>query len=209
LKVSILGASGRTGRELVKQALESGHDVTAFVRDPAKLKTTGDKLTVVQGDMLDAAAVERAVNGQDVVISALGSPGLGPSNDLSEGTRNIIAAMEKARVKRLIFESSIGIGDSRDHAGWFARKVFFPLVVKNVFADKEVQERLIMESSLDWIIVRPGRLTNGRRTGTYRHGDQIDARNPGGTISRADTAEFMLRQIDDDTYLRKTPGVSY
>jgi putative NADH-flavin reductase len=164
---------------------------------------------VVQGNMLDADPLTRAMDGQDAVVSALGSPGLRKSTDLSEGVRNIIGAMERTGVKRFIFESSIGIGDSRDHAGWFARKVFFRFVVKNIFADKEIQERLIKESSLDWVIVRPGRLTNGPRTGRYRHGDEIDAQHPAGTISRADTAEFMLKHLTDDKYLHKTPGVSY
>src|SRR4051794_17092135 len=118
MKVVVLGATGGTGRELVKQALELGHDVTAFVRDPAKLKIEHERLSVVQGNMLDTASLEKAIIGQDVVVSALGSPGLGKSTDLSEGTANIIRAMDKAGVKRLVFESAIGIGDSHDDAPW-------------------------------------------------------------------------------------------
>lgn len=209
MKLLIFGSTGRTGRELVMQALEAGHDVTAFARDPAKLEIDHDRLTAVKGDISDPASIHRAMPGHDVVLSALGSPGLGKSNMLSEGTRHIISAMASAGVNRLIFESSIGIGDSRDHAGVFARWIFFPLILRNIFADKEIQERIIMESSLDWIIVRPGRLTNGPRTGTYRQGDEINAAAVGGSISRADTAEFMLRQLTNDTYLRQTPAVSY
>ena len=209
MKVVILGATGGTGRELVKQALELGHDVTAFVRDPSKLKLEHEKLSLVQGNMLDAASLEKAVAGKDAVISALGSPGLGKSTDLSEGTANIIRVMDNTGVKRLIFESTVGIDDSRDHAPWIARKFFFPVVLKNIFADKEIQERYIKASDLDWTIVRPARLTNGPRTSNYRIGNEINENAVSKTISRADTAEFMLKQLTDDKFIRKTPAVSY
>ncbi|CAN5433444.1 SDR family oxidoreductase [soil metagenome] len=209
MKLLIFGSTGLTGRELVTQALDAGHDVTAFARDPAKMQIEHDRLNIVKGNISDPASIERAIPGHDVVLSTLGSPGLGKSNMLSEGTRHIIAAMVSAGVKRLIFESSIGIGDSRDHASVFARWIFFPIFLKNIFADKEIQEEIIMESSVDWIIVRPGRLTNGPRTGNYREGDEINAVAVGGSISRADTAEFMLLQLTDDRYLHQTPAVSY
>jgi putative NADH-flavin reductase len=209
MKVVILGATGGTGRELVKQALELGHDVTGFVRDPSKLKAEHKRLSVVQGNMLDPESLERAVAGQDAVVSALGSPGLGKSIDLSEGTANIIRVMDKLGVKRLIFESTVGIDDSRDHAPWIARKFFFPVVLKNVFTDKEIQEKYIKASDLDWTIVRPAKLTNGPRKGKYRFGDEINERAVSKTISRADTAEFMLKQLTDDSFVRKTPAVSY
>ncbi len=209
MKLLVFGATGGTGREIVKQALEAGHEVSAFVRNPAKLDLTHEMLKLIQGDIRDVSSVTGAVPGHDAVLSALGSPGLGKSNELSEGTKRIVSAMSEFGVKRLIFESSIGIGDSRRHAGLFARWVFFPLVVKNIFADKEIQERYIMESTLDWTIVRPGRLTNGPRTGVYRHGSQINENAVGGAISRADVATFMLQQLSDNTYLRRTPGVSY
>lgn len=209
MKLLIFGSTGLTGLELVRQALEAGHDVTAFARDPPKMKLEDERLTVVKGDITEPATIEASVPGHDVVLSALGSPGLGKSSMLSDGTRSIISAMETAGIKRLVFESSIGIGDSRDDASFAARWIFFPLVLKNIFADKEIQERLIMESSLDWIIVRPARLTNGPKTGIYREGAAINSVAISKTISRADTAEFMLRQATDDSYLHKTPGVSY
>lgn len=209
MKVVILGATGGTGRELVKQALELGHDVTAFVRDPSRLKIGHERLAMVVGNMLDPSSLEKAIAGQDAVISALGSPGLGKSTDLSEGTANIIRVMENSGVKRLIFESTIGIDDSRDHAPWIARKFFFPVVLKNIFADKEIQERYIKASDLDWTIVRPARLTNGPLTSKYRIGSEINVNAVSSTISRADTAEFMLKQLTDNIFVRKTPAVSY
>ena len=209
MKLVILGATGGTGRELVKQALELGHDVTAFVRDPVKLTLKHEKLSVVKGNMLDRRSLEKAIAGQDAVISALGSPGLGKSTDLSDGTSNIIRVMDEKGVNRLIFESTIGIDDSRDHAPWLARKFFFAVVLKNIFADKEIQERYIKASDLDWTIVRPARLTNGPRTSKYRTGSEINEKAVSKTISRADTAEFMLRQVSDNSFVRKTPAVSY
>jgi putative NADH-flavin reductase len=209
MKVVILGATGGTGRELVKQALEIGHDVTAFVRDPSKLSLKHEKLSIVQGNMLDAASIERAIAGQDAVISALGSPGLGKSTDLSDATMLIINAMEASGVRRLIFESTVGISDSKNHTPWLARKTLIPLLLKNIFADKEIQERYIKDSSLDWIIVRPARLTNRPRTGKYRIGSEINEHAPSKTISRSDVAAFMLKQLSDDTFLHSTPAVSY
>jgi putative NADH-flavin reductase len=209
MKVVILGATGGTGRELVKQALELGHDVTAFVRDPSKLKIKDEKLTVVQGDMLDPATLDKAIAGQDAVICALGVAGLGKSTDLSEGTANVIRAMDRSCVKRFILESTVGIEDSTNHAPWIARKFFFPFVLKNIVPEKVRQERLTKASDLVWTIVRPGRLTNGPRTGKYRIGDEINEKSVSGTISRADTADFILKQLSDDSYLRKTPAVSY
>lgn len=209
MKLLILGASGLTGRELVKQALEAGHDVTAFVRDPERLKISHERLRVAVGNILDRDSLDSAVPGHDAVLSALGSPGLGKSTELSDGTANIINAMERHGVKRLIFESSVGVGDSKSHLTRFAKYIFFPLVIRNIIADKEIQEGRIRSSGLDWTIVRPGRLTQGKRTGRYRHGAAIDANAPSTAVSRADTAEFMLKQLETDTYLRQTPGISY
>ena len=117
--------------------------------------------------------------------------------------------MEMEGIKRLVFESSIGIGDSWDHLTWFTRWVFVPLLIRNIFADKEIQERVIMESELDWVIVRPGRLTNGPQRGAYRMGDEISETAKAGAISRADVAEFMLRQVTSDEFVHKTPEISY
>lgn len=209
MKVVILGAAGGTGRELVKQALELGHDVTAFVRSPSKLEIKHQQLSVVQGNTLDPASLESAIAGQDAVISAVGLSGLGKSTDLSTGTANVIRVVEGTGVKRFILESAVGIGDSTNHVPWFARKFFFPVILKNVVPEKLLQERSTKASELDWIIVRPGKLTNGPRTGKYRVGDEINENAVSGAISRADTAQFMLKQLTDDTFLRKTPAVSY
>ena len=209
MNLLIFGATGGTGRHLVKQALAEGHTVTAFARNPAALEIRHSNLLAAQGDVTDYASVERALAGHEAVLSALGSPTLKRNTVLSDGTRHIIKAMGQAGVRRLVFESSIGVGDSKDHVGLLFKWVFLPLVLRHVFADKEVQERYIKESSLEWVIVRPARLTNGARRGRYRRGAEINERAVGRSISRADVAAFMLEQVTDDTYLRRTPGVSY
>ena len=128
---------------------------------------------------------------------------------LSNGTKNIVQAMEKLAVKRFVCESSLGIGDSKGKLGLLYNVVLIPLLLRNIFADKEVQEKLIKESKLDWIIVRPARLTNGPKRGTYRHGLDIGSKLISGSVSRADVAQFMLRQVTENSYLCKTPGLAY
>jgi len=212
MKLLIFGATGGTGRHLVEQALQQGHDVTAFVRDPAKLSTAHAKLTVIQGDVMNAAAVERAMPGHEAVFCALGSPALKTGTTRSDGTRNIIRAMERAEVRRLICLASLGYGDSRavvDAAPFYFRFIIAPLFLRRVFAEHALQEQYIKRSSLNWTIVRPGNLTDGPHTGTCRHGFPATDRSIKVSISRADVADFMLRQLADDTYLRKTPGLSY
>ena len=209
MKLLIVGSTGATGLELLEQALEAEHLVTAFARRPAAVKLKHSNLKVHQGDILDYSAVEAAVEGQDGVLSALGVRQLGKNSILSDGTRNLIQAMEKLGVKRLIVESSLGLGDSRGQLGRWYERLWVRGLLKNIFADKETQESVIRASRLDWVIVRPAILTNGPRTGRYKAGFAPNNRSIKRKISRADTAEFMLKQLADDTYLRKTPGLSY
>jgi putative NADH-flavin reductase len=212
MNVLVFGATGGTGRTLVAQTLEQGHRVTAFARNPDIIKMKHDNLVIVQGDILDYASVERAVKGQDAVLSALGNKAIRRNTTISEGTRNIIKAMEKYGIKRLVFESSISIGDSKPQQrqfGLFYKTIIFPFVLRNMFLDKEIQERSIMQSSLDWVIVRPAVLINGPRTGVYRSEFNGDDKSIKAKISRADVADFMLKQLVDNTYVHKTPSLSY
>jgi putative NADH-flavin reductase len=250
MNILILGSTGGTGRALVEQALELGHVVTAFARDPSKMRITHKNLRVVRGDVLDYDSVEAALRGQDAVLSALGSGVLvgpliavvlasqvvarfahltgpvgwlirigvpvlavfllnGRTNTLSEGTKNILRGMEQVGVKRLVCESSLGIGDSKGQLGFLYNYVLIPILLRNIFADKEIQEKLIGESNLDWVIVRPAALSNGPKTRVYRSGFDTTDRSIQAKISRADVAEFMLAQLTGDAYLRRTPGVSY
>lgn len=206
MNLALFGATGRTGRCLLEQALAAGHRVTAFARRPERLPTGQPMLTVVAGDVLDPAAVDRAVRGQDAVLSALGIRPWTREPVLIEGTRHILTAMERHGVPRFICESSFGVGDSKEQAGWFTC-FMIGLLMGRLFRQKELQESLIRQSRVDWIIVRPARLINGSRRGRYRAAEQL---RPGlfGSISRADVAEFMLKQLTDDTWLRKTVTLS-
>lgn len=209
MKVLVLGATGGTGLELLEQALEDGHEVTAFARRPQAVVLKRSNLRVQKGDVLDYPSVAAAVQGQDAVLSALGVRRLGKNTILSDGTRNVIQAMEKSGVRRLVLESSLGVGDSAGQLGALHNLFLLPLLLKNVFRDKEVQESVVRASKLDWIIVRPAILTNGPRTGRYKAGFRPNDRSIKAKISRADTAEFMLKQLHDNKYLRQTPGLSY
>jgi nucleoside-diphosphate-sugar epimerase len=125
------------------------------------------------------------------------------------GTRNIIQAMQNRGVRRLVCLSTLGVGDSWDNLNWFWKRLMFGLLLRRAFADHVAQERYVTESGLDWIIVRPGAYTDGDRTGAYRHGFSATATGPKLKISRADVADFMLKQLTDDRYLHATPGLSY
>ncbi len=209
-KLLIVGATGGTGRELVRQALERGHEVTAFVRRPAKLDVRHERLTVARGDVLDPASVEAAVRGQDAVLSALGHKRwFYPTRILSEGTRNLVDAMEREGVRRLICETALGIGDSFGRMGLYYTLFVGIFILPFYFYDKVRQERVIRGSALDWVIVRPGVLRNRPARGKYKHGPKVGNWLWTVRIARADVAAFMLDQVTSDAYLRQSPGVAW
>ncbi|HLF14399.1 MAG TPA: SDR family oxidoreductase [Bacteroidota bacterium] len=209
MNILLIGATGGTGRAILEQALERGHRVTALVRRPEKVTTKHERLTVVKGNVLEPVSLGKAMPGHDAVLSALGHKRwFVKTTILSEGTRNIIAAMERHGVKRFVCETALGIGDTRGRMGLYYTLFVIPVIIWFYFRDKELQEECIRKSTLDWIIVRPGRLTNGRKRGTYRHGASIGNWLWTVCISRASVADFMLMQLADDTYLRKSPVVA-
>jgi len=204
----IVGATGGTGRQLVAQALEHGYEVTVLVRDPSRLQVVHPRLTVVQGDVLDAGSVEAAMRGQEAVLCALGHKRyFYPTRILSEGTRNILRSMETHGVPRLVCETSLGIGNSAGRMGLYYTLFVIPVILPFYFWDKTRQERLIARSHVEWVIVRPGVLTNGDKRGQFRHGPRAGSFLLTVRISRADVADFMLSQLASDTYLRTAPGV--
>lgn len=207
--VLIIGASRGIGLETVKRALEAGHKVRALARSAQRIPVDDAQLEKIAGDARDPATVRQALDGVDAVVLALGvAPGpaavLRPVRLFSDATRVVVDEMAAAAVKRLVCVTGLGAGDSRDAGGLFYGLVLLPLVLGRVYDDKDVQERIIRNSDLDWVIVRPGLLTRGPRTGAYRAlADPADWRM--GKISRADVADFLVQQIDDDSYLDKTP----
>jgi putative NADH-flavin reductase len=210
MRIIVFGASGGTGREIIKQGIERGHDVTAFVRDPAKLRIASDRVIIARGDVLDADSVDAAVKNHDAILIAIGHRRyLGPSTILSEGTRNIMRAAQQHRVRRIVCETALGVGDSIGRLGLYYTLFVIPVILPFYWTDKGRQEKVVRGSNLDWVIVRPGQLTNGRKRGAYKHGPTVGNYLWSVAISRADTADFMLNQLGDTPYLRKAVGVCY
>ncbi|MGB7249786.1 MAG: SDR family oxidoreductase [Phormidesmis sp.] len=210
MKLLVFGATGSIGRPVVEQALEKGDRVTAFARTPAKLDDIQHpNLAIFQGDVRDFSAVLRAVQGQDAVVCVLGSGKKLTGTIRSEGTQQIIRAMEEAGVRRLICQSTLGAGDSWDTLNFYWKYVMFGFILRQVFADHQRQEGYVRQSHLDWTIVRPSAFMEGPRTGQYRHGFSGNDKRSKLEIARADVADFILKQLMSDAYLGKTPSVSY
>ena len=203
MKIAIFGASGRTGILTVYQALDKGHLVTAFARKASSVTIQHKNLKVVQGDILEYDKVHQAIEGQDVIISTLGVESRKPTTVLSEGTKNILKAMEECRVNRFICMSSAGI--LGNDAGFFFGKIIMPLFLKQVFLDKIRQMKIIENSSPDWVIVRPTGLTDAPKTGKYK----ITMGAPASIkVPRADVADFMLKLTTDKQYDRRMPAIA-
>ena len=202
MKLLVFGASGATGRQIVAQGLERGHEITAFVRTPGKLTVTQPQLKIVQGNVGDAAAVSNAIKAQDAVVSTLGvGTPLRRDPQVVDGIHNILRAMTNWGVRRLIYMSFIGVSDSRRDAGFVVRYIArWPL--RNEIRDHEIKEGLVMKSDRDWTIVRAPTLTNGPRTATYRLGADIAARSILPTISRADVADCILQELEKGANVR-------
>ncbi|MDJ0633437.1 MAG: SDR family oxidoreductase [Xenococcaceae cyanobacterium MO_188.B29] len=209
MKLVIFGSTGGTGRQLVQQALEEEHTVTAFARNPAQLDIKHTNLNIVQGDVMNFSSVEKAVQDQDAVICVLGAGQNMNSTIRSQGTRQIIQAMEKEGIRRFICQSTLGAGDSWGSLNFFWKYIMFGFLLRKPFADHQKQENYVQQSCLDWTIVRPGAFVEGTRTGHYRHGFPGNDKTSKLKISRADVADFILKQLTDDTYLGKTPSLSY
>lgn len=206
--VLVMGASSGIGLAATRLALERGYAVRALARSVARIGLSDAALSKVTGDARNAADVRAALEGVDAVIQALGVPAnmrmlTGPVDLFSAATRVLVPAMTAAGVRRLVAVTGFGAGDSRAAISPLQRPGFM-LVFGRAYADKDVQERLIRESALDWVIARPGVLTNGAATGRYRVlADPAQWRN--GIIARADVADFLVSQLDSDTYLRQAP----
>lgn len=205
MKIAIFGATGGIGIELVKQALERGHSVTALVRNPAQSADKGNGLTVMTGDIHDVASVERCIQGQDAVICALGSRDLKKTMIRTEGTVNIISAMKQNNVKRLFVVSAMGVEDSWNSLS-MVNKLFFALLLKSTREDHEAQEAAVKASGLDWTIIRPSRLVDTPRTGVYSVGENIRAKT--SQIPRADVAGLIFKELEHNSLLRKAVTIT-
>jgi len=207
-KILVLGATGGTGRLIVSQALARGYQVTALVRSPEKASDLkGAKLVV--GDARDERALRDALEGQDAVVSALGTPA-SPFREvtlLSTATRALVDAMKAEHVSRLVCITGLGAGDSAGHGGFLFDNLIFPLLLKRVYADKNRQEAIVRDSGLDWILVRPSVLSDKPGGKTIRALTDLSDFH-GGTISREDVATFVLNQLHADSWLHRSPLIT-
>lgn len=206
-RVLILGATGGTGRHLILQAIAAGHDVTALVRDPRRLPAGIERARVVTGDATDAAAVREAMRGQDAVISALGVGNSLKSNGLiTKAAPAVVEAMSLAGVRRLVWTSAYGVGETYRDVPLIPR-IMIGVLLRDLYADKTAGEAAIRSSQLDWTLVHPSTLSNRPAKGRCRSGERLKL---GGlpTIARADVATFLVTQLDDRTYSRKNVLIS-
>nr|WP_321985942.1 SDR family oxidoreductase [uncultured Lichenicoccus sp.] len=208
MRILVLGATGGTGRQIVREGVAAGHAVVALVRSKTKAEGLAGA-AIVEGNARDEAAVRCALDGCDAVICSLGT-GLSPLRAvtlLSVATRVLLAAMQQAGIRRLVCITGVGAGDSRLHGGFLYDRLFQPTLLRTVYQDKDRQEALIRASGLDWVILRPTMLTDTPATGQVRATTDL-AGVHGGKISRADVARFAVRQLSSDEWLRKTPLVT-
>jgi len=201
MKIVIFGATGGTGIELVKQALEQGHTVTAFVREPARLAIDNENLTFTTGDVFDAESVTQVIQGQDAVVCSLGSgTDLRKTTVRATGTTNIISAMREQNVRRLMVVTAMGVAESWDDLSLF-NKFLFAVLMKSLREDHEAQEAAVKESKLDWTIIRPSGLTDTPGTGIYSVGENIPATT--SKIPRSDVADLILKELKENSLIRK------
>lgn len=206
MKVVVFGSTGHTGQQLVEQLVQAGHQVTAFARTPSKVNTFGGKVIVAKGDARDPASIRKAVTGQAAVFHTLAQRIFEKSDLQTVFAGNLVKAMETANVKRLIMLSALGSGDSASQASLLV-KLMTNTFLKNFFADKRHAEDKIINSSLDYTLVRPAILVNGKRRG----GVKASPKQAGlkQRISRADVAAFMIKQLKSKEWEREAPLIGY
>ncbi|MFI9807593.1 NAD(P)-dependent oxidoreductase [Streptomyces sp. NPDC052301] len=210
MKLTVFGATGGVGRELVGQALDAGHEVTAVVRDPARLTVTGAALRVVRADLTDPEELRAAVSGRDAVLSGLGARSRKDAGVATRLTRCVLQAMEAEGVRRLLVVSAGPVGPEPADDGPLDRgaRRLVSAILKDVYADLRGMEEELARSGTDWTSVRPPRLQDKPVTGRYR--TVVGGFPPKGRfLARADVAHAMLSMIDDEGTVKQGVGVAY
>jgi putative NADH-flavin reductase len=208
MKLAVFGATGQTGMEIVRQALELGIEVTAFARDSSKLPNTSSKLLIVQGDSTKSQEVEKAVAGCDAVLSALGHVSGSPPDLLTRSASNIIEAMKKHNVRRLVVLTNAAARDPADHPSLYNRFLRFLLTLSRstLARDTAREAQIVSESGLDWTIARANLFTKGPPTRKFYAGEfsgKVKSR-----VSRADVAAFMIACVTENKFVRAKPVIS-
>lgn len=209
MKIVIFGATGGTGKQLVEQALAAGHHVVAYARNPSKLNINHEQLKVIQGELADESLIESAVTGADAVISVLGLRGGSKNKPITQGIQNIITAMKKQNVRRLVITSTLSAKDPNDPLNFKTKTLvnLVKLTMHDAYEDIVSTAETVRNSELDWTIVRLTMLNNNPKSGKVKAG-YVGKGEVGTWISRADVADFLLKQVEDTEYLRQAPAIS-
>lgn len=205
MRLAIFGATGGTGLELTRQALEHGHSARVLVRDPNRMPLVNANMRVVLGNVRERESVTKTILGSDAVLSCLGSRNLlRNTRVVSEGTRSILDVMRQHGVRRLVVESAFGAGESLAQAG-LPERLIFATLLRAPYQDKNIMEPEIRASGLEWTLLRPTRLTNGPQTGRYT----VETSPPGSkSVSRADVAAAMLRAVEERLWIGEARTVT-
>jgi len=203
MNILLFGATGDMGQLVLRTALKADHKVKAFVRNPAGITLEDKNLIVVKGNITDTKSIESALSKVDVVISTLGSKSFTKHDTiLIEGLRHILEAMQNSSVKRLIFISAFGVGETYREAG-FISKILFSTLLRIPYADKLEQEKLVKGSKTDWTLIHPARLTTDPSVGKYKVGEHLHL-SSNSTISRAGVADFIVKQVDSKEFIKQS-----
>lgn len=205
MKVIVFGGTGSIGSLVVEQALEQGHDITLLTRSRSSVHAQHPRLRIVEADVFDSVAMTPYIAGHDAVVVTLGAGAKGGVR--GPGTASVIDAMHAGGVRRLIVQSTLGIGDSRANLDFYWKHLMFGVLLRRAYADHEEQERVTKASGLDWTIVRPAAFTDGPRTRRYEVGFGPHE-TPGMKIARADVADFIVGQLSDDSWMLRTPALA-
>ncbi|MDG9727583.1 MULTISPECIES: NAD(P)-dependent oxidoreductase [unclassified Streptomyces] len=210
MKITVFGATGGIGQEVVRQALDAGHRVTAVVRDPARLSVTGERLEVFRADLSDPAAVRPAVAGRDAVLSGLGARRRADAGVATRLTRTVLGAMEAEGVRRLLVVSAAPVGPEPRGAGLLDRGVrgVVSAVLKDIYDDLRAMEADVARSATDWTVVRPPRLQDRPVSGRYRT-ETGGFPSKGRFVGRADVAHAMLAMTEDAGTVKQGVGIAY
>jgi putative NADH-flavin reductase len=212
MNLLIFGATGFSGQAILKLALSKGFQVTVLVRNKSAITIQNENLTVIQGNVLDRNDIKKALEHQDAVIQCLGVGGKGdgkPTTFISDATRIIVEEMEKQQIKRLIAMSNVGAGNSLAFQPWFFTKIILPYFMKwlkVIIDDKNRMEPIIMNSALDWTIVRCPNIVEKTPKGNVHA--TLDGKGLKLSITLGDMAEFIILQLTDSAYSRQAPSIS-
>lgn len=209
MNITVIGGSRGIGKEVVLYGLECGHQIKLVARDPDSIAIKHPHLTVVCGDILEPETLEQAIDTAEVICSCIGTGITFSAVTLfSEGAKNLVKLLKERPEKRLIAITGIGAGNSKGHGGFLYDRLFKPVFLKTIYADKDQEESIIKQGVKHWLIVRPAGLTNGSRTGDYRvitDYEGVIAKR----ISRKDVAHFVIGQAEHPTLQARTPLLTY